>query len=147
MREILGRGIDDKSDKKINISEMQINPNSKNKLIKTFTDRENELLEQIALEQANSENYKEKFKKIRTYARKVRNLVLDYYPIYEEILGLLTKELDLFLEGVENESVLQFLEFEVKFFRERNKKLEFDFKRRKDGYKGNKNFSDIKHVN
>ena len=80
LREILGRGIDDKSDMKINISGMQINPNSKNKLIKTFTDRENELLEQVALEQAKCENYKEKLKKIRTYARKVRNLALDYYP-------------------------------------------------------------------
>jgi hypothetical protein len=36
---------------------------------------------------------------------------LDYYSNNEEILGLLTKELDLFLEGVENESVLQLLEF------------------------------------
>jgi hypothetical protein len=96
------------------------------KLIKTYNDRENELMEKLGLENARAENFKEKLKKMRTYGRKVRNIALDYFPVNQELPELLTKEIEIFLEDSENESVIQFLEFEILTLRERNKKLEYE---------------------
>ena len=125
VREILSKGIDDKklkSDVGSNVSMM--NPNNKTKLIKNYNDRENELLELNGLEKAKSINLKEKLKKMRTYGRKVRNIALDYFPVNEELPELLSKDIELFLEDPENESVVHFLEFEIRTLRERNKKLD-----------------------
>ena len=49
-------------------------PSKKTKLMKTYTDRETELMENLGVEKAKTENLKEKLKKMRTYARKARNL-------------------------------------------------------------------------
>ena len=115
------------------------NSSNKTKLIKTFTDRENELLENLGIEKAQNENLREKLKKMRTYARKARNIALDYYPSNEELPEMLTKDLNTFLEDAENESVIQFLEFEIRTLRERNKKLEFEINRLKNDYRTTNN--------
>lgn len=131
MREILAKNISEKNiivDQSKSQTNLQpsFNPNSKTKLIKSYTDRENELMELVSIEKAKSDNFKEKLKRMRIYGRKVRNLALDYFPVNEELPELLTKDIDLFLEEAENESVIQFLEYEIRTLRERNKKLEFE---------------------
>ena len=108
---------------------------SKAKLMKTYTDRENELMENLGVQKASNENLKEKLKKMRTYARKARNIALDYYPPNEELPELLTKDLNTFLEDAENESVIQFLEYEIRELRERNKKLQYEIDRIKSDYR------------
>ena len=108
---------------------------SKAKLMKTFTDRENELMENLGVQKASNENLKEKLKKMRTYARKARNIALDFYPPNEELPELLTKDLNTFLEDAENESVIQFLEYEIRELRERNKKLQNEIDRIKSDYR------------
>ena len=115
------------------------NSSNKTKLMKTFTDRENELLENLGIEKAQNENLREKLKKMRTYARKARNIALDYYPSNEELPEMLTKDLNTFLEDAENESVIQFLEFEIRSLRERNKKLEFEINRLKNDFRPTNN--------
>ena len=72
---------------------------------------------------------------MRTYARKARNIALDYFPANEELPEMLTKDLNTFLEDAENESVIQFLEFEIRSLRERNKKLEYENNRIKEEYR------------
>jgi hypothetical protein len=144
MREILAKNISDKNiindpnKSQNNISGASslpsFNPNSKSKLIKSYTDRENELMELVSVEKAKSENLKEKLKRMRVYGRKVRNLALDYFPVNEELPELLTKDLELFVEEAENESVIQFLEYEIRTLRERNKKLEFEIVRVKEEF-------------
>ena len=104
---------------------------NKAKLMKTYTDRENELMENLGVQKASNENLKEKLKKMRTYARKARNIALDFYPPNEELPEMLTKDLNTFLEDAENESVIQFLEYEIRELRERNKKLQFEIDRLK----------------
>ena len=89
--------------------------------MKTYTDRENELMENLGVQKASNENLKEKLKKMRTYARKARNIALDFYPPNEELPEMLTKDLNTFLEDAENESVIQFLEYEIRELRERIK--------------------------
>ena len=108
---------------------------NKAKLMKTYTDRENELMENLGVQKASNENLKEKLKKMRTYARKARNIALDFYPPNEELPEMLTKDLNTFLEDAENESVIQFLEYEIRELRERNKKLQFEIDRIKGDYK------------
>ena len=108
---------------------------NKAKLMKTYTDRENELMENLGVQKASNENLKEKLKKMRTYARKARNIALDFYPPNEELPDLLTKDLNTFLEDAENESVIQFLEYEIRELRERNKKLQYEMDRIKSDYK------------
>ena len=103
--------------------------------MKTYTDRETELMENLGVEKAKTENLKEKLKKMRTYARKARNIALDYFPANEELPEMLTKDLNTFLEDAENESVIQFLEFEIRSLRERNKKLEYENNRIKEEYR------------
>ena len=110
-------------------------PSKKTKLMKTYTDRETELMENLGVEKAKTENLKEKLKKMRTYARKARNIALDYFPANEELPEMLTKDLNTFLEDAENESVIQFLEFEIRSLRERNKKLEYENNRIKEEYR------------
>ena len=110
-------------------------PSKKTKLMKTYTDRETELMENLGVEKAKTENLKEKLKKMRTYARKARNIALDYFPVNEELPEMLTKDLNTFLEDAENESVIQFLEFEIRSLRERNKKLEYENNRIKEEYR------------
>ena len=97
----------------------------------TFKEREDELLENLGVQKAANENLKEKLKKMRTYARKARNMALDYFPPNEELPEILTKDLSVFLEDAENESVIQFLEFEVRSLREKTKKLQFELDRLK----------------
>ena len=58
---------------------------NKAKLMKTYADRENELMENIGIQKASNENLKEKLKKMRIYARKARNIALDFYPPDEEL--------------------------------------------------------------
>jgi len=108
-REIIAKGLDDKKENKIDINGLQINPNNKTLLIKNYTTRETELVEQIGVERAKTENLKQKVKKLRTYARKLRNLALDYFPIKEQLPEVLTKDVNVFMEDAENESVVQFL--------------------------------------
>ena len=108
---------------------------NKAKLMKTYTDRENELMENLGVQKASNENLKEKLKKMRTYARKARNIALDYYPPNEELPEMLTKDLNTFLEDAENESVIQFLEYEIRELRERNKKLQFEIDRLKSEFR------------
>ena len=108
---------------------------NKAKLMKTYTDRENELMENLGVQKASNENLKEKLKKMRTYARKARNIALDFYPPNEELPELLTKDLNTFLEDAENESVIQFLEYEIRELRERNKKLQYEIDRIKSDYR------------
>ena len=108
---------------------------NKAKLMKTYTDRENELMENLGVQKASNENLKEKLKKMRTYARKARNIALDFYPPNEELPEMLTKDLNAFLEDAENESVIQFLEYEIRELRERNKKLQFEMEKIKGDYK------------
>ena len=67
---------------------------NKAKLMKTYTDRENELMENLGVQKASNENLKEKLKKMRTYARKARNIALDYFPPNEELPEMLTKDLN-----------------------------------------------------
>ena len=134
LREYMARYIKDKESERVNIGGVMVDPNSKVKLIKTYTERETELLEQIGLEKSKIENLKAKIKKIRTYARKVRNIALDFFPVNEPLPEVLTKDINIFMEDAENESVIQFLEFELKTLRERNKKLEFENNRIKDEY-------------
>jgi chromosome segregation ATPase len=112
---------------------------AKAKLMKTFTDRENQLMEDLGVQKAENENLREKLKKMRTYARKARNIALDYYPPNEELPEMLTKDLNAFFEDSENESVIQFLEFEIRSLRERNKKLEYENNRLKTEYNINPN--------
>ena len=109
---------------------------NKAKLMKTYTDRENELMENLGVQKASNENLKEKLKKMRTYARKARNIALDYFPPNEELPEMLTKDLNTFLEDAENESVIQFLEYEIRELRERNKKLQFEIDRLKSEFRG-----------
>ena len=109
---------------------------NKAKLMKTYTDRENELMENLGVQKASNENLKEKLKKMRTYARKARNIALDFYPPNEELPEMLTKDLNTFLEDAENESVIQFLEYEIRELRERNKKLQFEIDRLKSEFRG-----------
>jgi len=109
---------------------------NKAKLMKTYTDRENELMENLGVQKASNENLKEKLKKMRTYARKARNIALDYFPPNEELPEMLTKDLNTFLEDAENESVIQFLEYEIRELRERNKKLQFEIDRLKSDFRG-----------
>jgi hypothetical protein len=52
---------------------------------------------------------------------------------------MLTKDLNAFFEDSENESVIQFLEFEIRSLRERNKKLEYENNRLKTEYNINSN--------
>ena len=52
---------------------------------------------------------------------------------------MLTKDLNAFFEDSENESVIQFLEFEIRSLRERNKKLEYENNRLKTEYNINPN--------
>ena len=110
---------------------------NKAKLMKTYTDRENELMENLGVQKATNENLKEKLKKMRTYARKARNIALDFYPPNEELPEMLTKDLNTFLEDAENESVIQFLEYEIRELRERNKKLQYEIDRIKTDYRIN----------
>ena len=112
---------------------------NKAKLMKTYTDRENELMENLGVQKASNENLKEKLKKMRTYARKARNIALDFYPPNEELPEMLTKDLNTFLEDAENESVIQFLEYEIRELRERNKKLQFEIDRLKSEFRGSSN--------
>ena len=112
---------------------------AKAKLMKTFTDRENQLMEDLGVQKAENENLREKLKKMRTYARKARNIALDYYPPNEELPEMLTKDLEAFFQDAENESVIQFLEFEIRSLRERNKKLEYENNRLKTEYNINSN--------
>lgn len=135
LREILGKGVEDKKETKVDSTGLQMS--NKQKLIKTYNDRENEVLEQLGVEKAKAENLKEKLKKMRTYGRKVRNIALDYFPINEQLPEILTQDINVFLEDAENESVIQFLEFEIRTLRERNKKLEFEMTRLKDDFKVN----------
>ena len=107
---------------------------AKAKLMKTFTDRENQLMEDLGVQKAENENLREKLKKMRTYARKARNIALDYYPPNEELPEMLTKDLEAFFQDAENESVIQFLEFEIRSLRESNKKLEYENNRLKTEY-------------
>ena len=72
---------------------------------------------------------------MRTYARKARNNTLDFYPPNEELPEMLTKDLNTFLEDAENESVIQFLEYEIRELRERNKKLQYEIDRIKSDYR------------
>ena len=58
---------------------------NKAKLMKTYTDKENELMENLGVQKASNENLKEKLKKMRIYARKARNIALDFYPLNEEL--------------------------------------------------------------
>ena len=104
-------------------------------MLKLFTDRENELKEDLKLEKSKTENLREQLKKMRTYARKARNMALDYFPPNEEMPEMLTKDLNTFFEDAENESVIQFLEFEIRSLRERNKKLEYENTRIKEEYR------------
>lgn len=123
-------------------------PSSKAKLMKTFTDRENELLENLGVQKATNENLKEKLKKMRTYARKARNMALDFFPPNEELPDILTKDLNVFLEDAENESVIQFLEFEIRSLRERNKKMQYELERIKgEGYKLPNNVGGSTNIN
>ena len=108
-REIIAKGLDDKKDNKIDINGLQINPNNKTLLIKNYTNRETELVEAIGVERSKAENLKQKVKKLRTYSRKLRNLALDYFPIKEQLPEVLTKDVNVFMEDAENESVVQFL--------------------------------------
>ena len=48
---------------------------------------------------------------------------------------MLIKDLNTFLEDAENESVIQFLEYEIRELRERNKKLQFEIDRIKGYYR------------
>lgn len=107
---------------------------SKLQRIKIFTDRENELMEKLGVEKAKTENLKEKLKKMRTYARKARNMALDYFPPNEELPEMLVKDLNTYFEDAENESVIQFLEYEIRSLRERNKRLEYENNRLKEDY-------------
>ena len=75
---------------------------AKAKLMKTFTDRENQLMEDLGVQKAENENLREKLKKMRTYARKARNIALDYYPPNEELPEMLTKDLEAFFQDAEN---------------------------------------------
>lgn len=105
------------------------------RLVKLMTDNENELVANLGIEKAKTQNLKEKLKKMRTYGRKARNIALDYFPPNEEIPDMLTKDLAVFLEDAENESVIQFLEYEIRSLRERNKKLEYENTRLREDYK------------
>ncbi len=114
LRDSLGKGIEDKTkDNKIDINGIKINPSSKTKLIETYNLHEKELIENLAVEKSKSENYKQKLRKLRTYARKIRNLALDYFPLNEELPDILKKDVTVFLEDVENESIIQFLVYFV----------------------------------
>ena len=146
IRDIFAKNIEDKKDNKVNISGMMINPDSKVNLIKSYTSRESELMEQVGIEKAKSENFKEKLKKMRTYGRKVRNMALDYFPINEQLPDLLTKDINVFLEDAENESVIQFLEFEIRTLRERNSKLEHEKERLLEEYKMKHPYDDYKKL-
>ena len=128
----------DKINKEDN-GEDEENPSSKLKLMRMYNDRENELKDKYEVEKAQNENLREKLKKMRTYARKARNIALDYYPPNEELPEMLTKDLNAFFEDSENESVIQFLEFEIRSLRERNKKLEYENNRLKTEYNINPN--------
>ena len=121
LRDALGKGIEDKTkDNKIDINGIKINPSSKTKLIETYNKHEKDLLENLGVEKSKSDNYKEKLRKLKTYARKIRNLALDYYPVNNELPDLLKKSDTVFLEDAENESIIQFL---VINFLLRNSKL------------------------
>jgi hypothetical protein len=135
IRDIMAKDVEDKKEEKLDNMGLQINMSSKAKLIKSYTDRENELIEQLGMEKAKTENLKEKLKKMRTFGRKLRNIALDYYPVNEELPELLTKDINIFMEDPENESVIQFLEFEIRTLRERNKKIEFEMNRLREEYK------------
>ena len=126
MRDILNKSGEDEGEEDVS---------NKAKLMKTYTDRENELMENLGVQKASNENLKEKLKKMRTYARKARNIALDFYPPNEELPELLTKDLNTFLEDAENESVIQFLEYEIRELRERNKKLQYEIDRIKSDYR------------
>ena len=128
----------DKINKEDN-GEDEENPSSKLKLMRMYNDRENELKDKYEVEKAQNENLREKLKKMRTYARKARNIALDYYPPNEELPEMLTKDLEAFFQDAENESVIQFLEFEIRSLRERNKKLEYENNRLKTEYNINSN--------
>ena len=126
MRDIINKTDEEDNDEMVS---------NKAKLMKTYTDRENELMENLGVQKASNENLKEKLKKMRTYARKARNIALDFYPPNEELPEMLTKDLNTFLEDAENESVIQFLEYEIRELRERNKKLQFEIDRIKGDYR------------
>lgn len=126
MRDIINKADEEDNDEMVS---------NKAKLMKTYTDRENELMENLGVQKASNENLKEKLKKMRTYARKARNIALDFYPPNEELPEMLTKDLNTFLEDAENESVIQFLEYEIRELRERNKKLQFEIDRIKGDYR------------
>lgn len=108
------------------------NLNHKGVLLKTYYERESQLLEQLAVQKALCLDLKEKLRKMKMYGRKVRNIALDYFPINENLPEIMTKEINVYIEEAESESLIQFLEFEKETLRKRNSILEIENQRLKD---------------
>ena len=105
---------------------------SKQQLLKTFNEKENELIEELRIQKSLAENLKEKLRKMKMYGRKVRNIALDYFPVNEQLPEIMTKEINVYIEEAENESLIQFLEFEKETLRKRNSILEIENNRLKE---------------
>lgn len=113
-------------------SGLKMGNNNKQFLLKTYNERENELLEQLATQKALCEDSKEKLRKMKMYGRKVRNIALDYFPINEQLPEIMTKEINVYIEEAQSESLIQFLEFEKETLRKRNSILEIEINRLKE---------------
>ncbi|MCQ2816484.1 MAG: hypothetical protein MJ252_04370 [archaeon] len=124
LRDLLSKKSEGESDNKY----------SKLTMMKNYEDRENELMKNLEVEKSKIMNLKEQLRKMRTYARKARNLALDYFPANEEIPEILTKDLNAFLDDPENESVIQFLEYEIRALREKVKRMEYENTKMKEEF-------------
>lgn len=106
--------------------------NQKQILLRSYNERENQLLEQVQVEQALVMDLKEKLRKMKMYGRKVRNIALDFYPVNEQLPEIILKDINVYIEEAENESLIQFLEFEKETLRKRNAILEVENRRLKE---------------
>lgn len=141
LRKSLRDYLSNKADKESN------QKSSKLTMMKNYEQRENELMKNLEVEKSKIMNLKEQLRKMRTYARKTRNLALDYFPSNEEIPQILTKDLNAFLDDPENESVIQFLEYETRTLREKTKRLEYENAKLKDQLYSTPNGGLSKNVN
>lgn len=134
MRDFLMKSFDNNVNNQgsVDVNNISSGNNNKQFLLKTYNERENELLEQVAIQKALAEDLKEKLRKMKMYGRKVRNIALDYFPINEQLPEIMTKEINVYTEEAQSESLIQFLEFEKETLRKRNSILEIENNRLKE---------------
>ena len=133
MRDWLSKNINEDDDE-VDDNGFSSGQNQKQLLLRSYNERENQLSEQVSVEKALAQDLKEKLRKMKMYARKVRNIALDYFPINEQLPEVMTKEINVYIDEAESESLIQFLEFEKETLRKRNSILEIEVQRLKEKY-------------